>query len=154
MVALVGRSGSGKSLLLSLAPRLSDPMEGCVCLDGVNVRELALEDLRRAVCLVTEDTMLFRRTIAFNIGLGRPEASRTEIEHAARVAQAHRFIVEMPEGFESVVGDRGSGLRLRGQSWSDRPSCCWTMRHRLWIRQRMRRSGAVWSMEARGGHCW
>ena len=107
MVVLVGMSGAGKSVLLSLPPRLCDPQDGSVSLDGVDVRDLSLEDLRKAVCLASDDAVLFRDTIAANIALGAPEASRTAIEQVARLAQAHQFIMEMPEGYDSIVGERG-----------------------------------------------
>ena len=110
VVVLVGRSGSGKSVLLSLPPRLYDPEGGSVYLDGVNVRDLCLEELRRAVCLATDDAVLFRDTIAANIALGMPEATEAQIEQAARLAQAHQFITEMPDAYESVIGERGLTL--------------------------------------------
>ncbi len=110
VVVLVGRSGSGKSVLLSLPPRLYDPEEGGVYLDGVDVRDLCLEELRKAVCLATDDAVLFRDTIAANIALGMPEATDAQIEQAARLAQAHQFIMEMPDGYESVIGERGLTL--------------------------------------------
>ena len=110
VVVLVGMSGAGKSMLLSLPPRLYDPQDGGVYLDGTDVRDLSLEDLRMAVCLASDDTVLFRDTIAANIALGVPEASRREIEHVARLVRAHHFIEEMPEGYDSIVGERGLTL--------------------------------------------
>ena len=107
MVVLVGMSGAGKSVLLSLPPRLYDPQDGSIYLDGVDVRDLSLEDLRKAVCLASDDAVLFQDTIAANIALGVPEASRPEIENAAHLAQAHQFIMEMPERYDSIVGERG-----------------------------------------------
>ncbi|MDE0142887.1 MAG: ABC transporter ATP-binding protein [Caldilineaceae bacterium] len=109
-VVLTGRSGSGKSILLSLPPRLYDPGEGGVFLDGVDVRDLCLETLRTAVCLASDDAVLFNDTIAANISLGRPQASQAEIEQAARLAQAHRFITEMPDGYDAGIGERGLTL--------------------------------------------
>ncbi|MYC97437.1 MAG: ABC transporter ATP-binding protein [Caldilineaceae bacterium SB0661_bin_32] len=110
VVVLVGKSGSGKSILLSLPPRLYDPGEGGVFLDGVDVRDLCLETLRAAVCLASDDAVLFNDTIAANISLGMPEASRAEIERAARLAQAHQFITEMSDGYDSDIGERGLTL--------------------------------------------
>ena len=110
IVVLVGRSGSGKSVLLSLAPRLYDPEEGAIFLDGINVRDLCLDELRKAVCLATDDAVLFRDTIAANIALGMPEASVAQIERAARLTQAHQFISEMQDGYDSVIGERGLTL--------------------------------------------
>lgn len=109
-VVLVGKSGSGKSMLLNLPPRLYDPQSGGVLLDGVDVRDLPLDELRTAVCLATDESLLLRDTIAANIALGVPEASQSQIEEAARIAQAHRFIAEMPDGYDSVVGERGLTL--------------------------------------------
>lgn len=110
IVVLVGKSGSGKSTLLSLPPRLYDPQDGAVYLDGVDVRAITLEDLRMAACLVADDAMLFRDTIAANIALGAPKASRPAIGHAARLAQAHRFIAEMPDQYDTVLGEKGRTL--------------------------------------------
>ena len=110
VVVLVGRSGSGKSVLLSLPPRLYDPEEGGVFLDGVDVRDLRLEALRMAACLASDDAVLFRDTVAANIALGKPEASRTEIEQVAKLAQAHQFIMEMPDEYDSKIGERGLTL--------------------------------------------
>ncbi|MDE0079274.1 MAG: ABC transporter ATP-binding protein [Caldilineaceae bacterium] len=110
VVVLVGKSGSGKSILLSLPPRLYDPAEGGVLLDGVDVCELCLEDLRTAVCLASDDAVLFHDTIAANISLGMPEASRAKIEKAARLAQAHQFIMGMPDGYDADIGERGLTL--------------------------------------------
>ncbi len=110
VLVLVGMSGSGKSMLLNLPPRLYYPRDGVVHLDGTDVRELPLEDLRTAVCLVSDDDMLFPDTIAANIALSLPGASRTAIEHAARLAQAHEFIKAMPEGYDAMVGERGLTL--------------------------------------------
>ena len=109
-VVLVGKSGSGKSLLLSLAPRLYDPQTGCVYLDGIDIRDLSLEELRTAVCLASDDTFLFRDTVGANIALGSPGAPRSDIEEAARLAQAHNFIAELPQNYDTVVGERGLTL--------------------------------------------
>ena len=110
VVVLVSKSGSGKSVLLSLPPRLYDPEEGGVFLDGVDVRDLRLEALRMAACLASDDAVLFRDTVAANIALGKPEASRTEIEQVAKLAQAHQFIMEMPDEYDSKIGERGLTL--------------------------------------------
>ncbi len=110
VVVLVGKSGSGKSTLLNLPPRLYDPEEGEIFLNGINVRDLCLEELRTAVCLASDDAVLFRDTLAANISLGMPKASQIEIERAAQLAQAHQFIIEMPDGYESRIGERGLTL--------------------------------------------
>lgn len=97
-------------MLPRLPPRLYDPEEGDVYLDGFDLRALCLEELRKAVCLAADDAMLFRDTMAANIALGMPQASDAQIERAARLAQAHRFVTEMPDGYESVIGERGLTL--------------------------------------------
>jgi len=112
-VALVGRSGAGKSTLVSLLPRFYDPTEGAVLLDGVDLRDYRLRDLRAQIALVDQDVVLFNTTIAANIAYGRiGRVSRAEIEAAARAAQAWDFIERLPEGLDTVVGERG--LRLSG----------------------------------------
>ncbi len=110
MVALVGSTGSGKSTLLHLLPRFYDVTEGRILLDGQDVREVSLEALRRQVVLVRQTTQLFRATIRENIAFGRPEATLLEIQEAARVAQAQDFIEALPQGYETSLGEGGSGL--------------------------------------------
>ncbi len=109
-LALVGATGSGKTSLVSLISRLYDASEGSVLLDGVDVREVDLRSLRRAVAVVSDDPFLFSATIAENIAYARPDAGRAEIEDAARRAQAHEFIERLPEGYETGVGERGLTL--------------------------------------------
>jgi ATP-binding cassette, subfamily B, bacterial MsbA len=108
--ALVGRSGSGKSTLLALAPRLMDPAAGRVLIDGQDIREVSLASLRDAVAVVSQDIVLFDDTIRANIAFGKPGASDTEIEQAARNAAAHEFIMAQPGGYGARVGDRGGKL--------------------------------------------
>jgi subfamily B ATP-binding cassette protein MsbA len=108
--ALVGRSGSGKSTLLALVPRLYDPTEGRVEIDGQDIRDVAIASLRGQVAVVSQDVVLFDDTVRANIGFGRPGASEAEIVAAAKDAAAHDFIMAMPEGYESQVGERGSKL--------------------------------------------
>ncbi|KRE15883.1 ABC transporter permease [Bosea sp. Root381] len=108
--ALVGRSGSGKSTLLALVPRLYDPSEGRVEIDGQNLRELTLASLRAQVGVVSQDVVLFDDTVRANIAFGRPGASEAEIVAAAKDAAAHDFIMGMPEGYDSSVGERGQKL--------------------------------------------
>ncbi|GAB6845784.1 subfamily B ATP-binding cassette protein MsbA [Methylorubrum rhodinum] len=110
--ALVGRSGSGKSSLLNLVPRLHDVMEGRVLIDGQDLRDVTLASLRAHVGVVSQEVVLFDDTVAANIGFGRPGASRAEIEEAARAAAAHGFIERLGEGYEFRVGP--SGGRLSG----------------------------------------
>jgi subfamily B ATP-binding cassette protein MsbA len=108
--ALVGRSGSGKSTMLALVPRLYDPNEGRVEIDGQDVRDVTLQSLRAQIGVVSQDVVLFDDTVRANIGFGRPGASHDEIVAAARAAAAHDFIMAMPEGYDSRVGERGSRL--------------------------------------------
>ena len=108
--ALVGRSGSGKSTLLALVPRLYDPTEGRIEIDGQDLRDLTLASLRAQVGVVSQDVVLFDDTVRANIAFGRPGASDEEIVAAARDAAAHDFIMAMPEGYDSSVGERGQKL--------------------------------------------
>lgn len=110
VVALVGPSGAGKTTIASLLPRFWDVQGGAVLLDGIDVRELALHDLRHAIGTVPQEPTLFSGSIAENIAYARPDASRAEIEAAANVANAHQFIVELPQGYETLVGERGVKL--------------------------------------------
>ena len=107
-IAVVGATGSGKSTLVELIPRLADPDKGVILVDGVPVRELALADLRRVVGFVPQDTFLFSQTIAENIGLGEKDAAA--VEHASRVAQLHDTIAGFPHGYETLMGERGINL--------------------------------------------
>ncbi len=109
-VALVGSTGAGKSTLARLLARFYDPQEGSVTVDGVDVRELADADLRRAVVMVTQESFLFSGTVAENIALGKPSAPRAEIEAAARAIGAHEFIDALPEGYDTDVRKRGGRL--------------------------------------------
>ena len=110
MIGLVGQSGSGKSTLINLICRFYDPSEGSVRIDGVDIRNLALTDYRRHIGLVLQEPFLFFGTIADNIAYGKPEATRQEIVAAARAAHAHDFILRLPQGYDSLVGERGQGL--------------------------------------------
>ncbi|CAN5812721.1 lipid A export permease/ATP-binding protein MsbA [soil metagenome] len=107
MVALVGESGGGKSTLTKLFPRFHDPVSGTVLWDGIDLRDVKVSSLRRQIALVTQETVLFNDTVLHNIAYGRPEATQTEIEEAARIAFAHDFILELPRGYETIVGERG-----------------------------------------------
>jgi ATP-binding cassette subfamily B protein len=111
-VALVGRSGAGKSTLAALVPRLYDPTAGRVLIDGHDVRDVTLASLRSHVGVVTQETYLFNDTILQNLSYARPDASTEEIEKAARSAQIHDFIIGLPDGYATVIGDRG--FRLSG----------------------------------------
>jgi ABC-type multidrug transport system fused ATPase/permease subunit len=109
-VALVGAMGSGKSALASLIPRLYDVSEGSVSIDGADVRTVDLGSLRAAVAVVTDDPFLFSATVHDNIAYARPDATRAEVEKAARAAQAEEFITELPDGYDALVGERGLTL--------------------------------------------
>ena len=111
-VALVGRSGAGKTTLINLVPRLFDVTAGRITIDGSDVRAVTLASLRDQIAIVSQDVTLFDDTIAGNIALGRLDATRGEIEAAARSAAAHEFILAQPRGYDTMIGDRG--LRLSG----------------------------------------
>ncbi|WP_394780974.1 ABC transporter ATP-binding protein [Undibacterium sp.] len=110
MVGLVGHSGSGKSTLVNLICRFYDVSEGAIMLDGVDIRSFPVADYRRNIGLVLQEPFLFFGTIAENLAYGKPEATREEIIAAARVAHAHEFILRLPQGYDSMVGERGQGL--------------------------------------------
>jgi ABC-type multidrug transport system fused ATPase/permease subunit len=109
-VAILGSTGAGKSALLGLIPRFYDPNVGCVRIDGHDLRTLDLDDLRRNIGLVFQESFLFSNTIAANIAFGHPLATAAQIEHAARLAQAHDFIMALPAGYASVLGEGASNL--------------------------------------------
>jgi subfamily B ATP-binding cassette protein MsbA len=110
VLALVGPSGSGKTTLVHLIPRFYDPVEGRVLIDGVDIREMSLQFLRRNIGMVLQESFLFSGTLRDNIRYGRPEATDEEIVRAAIAANAHDFIMELPDGYETVVGERGTRL--------------------------------------------
>lgn len=110
VIAVVGENGSGKSTLVNLLPRLYDPDFGTILIDGVDVRDVRLEELRNQIGIVTQETVLFDDTIYENIRYGRPEANRADIEEAARRAHVTRFFDQMPEGFQTRVGEKGGRL--------------------------------------------
>lgn len=110
MIGLVGHSGSGKSTLVNLICRFYDVSEGAIRVDGVDIRSLAVADYRRHIGLVLQEPFLFFGTIAENIAYGRPNATRAEIIAAARAAHAHEFILRLPHGYDSLVGERGQAL--------------------------------------------
>ncbi|MDR1710056.1 MAG: ABC transporter ATP-binding protein/permease, partial [Candidatus Accumulibacter sp.] len=110
MVGLVGHSGSGKSTLVNLICRFYDVSEGAILIDGVDIRALPVAEYRRNIGLVLQEPFLFFGTIAENIAYGKPGASRAEIVAAARAAHAHEFILRLPQGYDSLVGERGQAL--------------------------------------------
>jgi ATP-binding cassette subfamily B protein len=109
-IALVGTTASGKTTLVSLLPRLYDATAGQVLVDGADVREVQLESLRHATALVTDDPFLFSASVHENIAYARPDASREDVEEAARRAQAHEFVTALPEGYDTLIGERGLTL--------------------------------------------
>ena len=111
-VGIMGRTGAGKTTLASLLPRFFDPTEGEILLDGTDIRSYRVKDLRNQFAIVLQDTVLFSTRIAENIAYARPDAGLEEIERAARVARIHEFIAGLPDGYDTLVGERG--MRLSG----------------------------------------
>jgi len=112
IIALVGSTGAGKSTLLSLVPRFYDPTHGRVTLDGRDIRQITKKSLRAQIAIVLQDTLLFSTSVRENIAYGRAEATDEEIREAARQAQADQFISQLPHGYESLIGERGSHLSV------------------------------------------
>jgi subfamily B ATP-binding cassette protein MsbA len=112
VLAIVGSSGAGKSTLVHLIPRFFDLTSGRLLIDGRDVRDVTLSSLRAQIGIVTQETVLFNDTVRNNIAYGQPNVSKKQVEEAARAALAHDFIIEMPEGYDTVIGERG--LRLSG----------------------------------------
>jgi ABC-type multidrug transport system fused ATPase/permease subunit len=109
-VAIVGPSGAGKTTLVSLLPRLYDPARGRILVDGVDARQYALATLRSSIGIVQQDSFVFSGSVRDNIAYGKPEASEDEILRAAKAAHAHEFIVRLPDGYQSRLGERGVNL--------------------------------------------
>src|SRR5678815_4264866 len=112
VIAVVGSSGAGKSTLVHLIPRFFDVTSGRILVDGRDVRDVTLASLRRQIGIVTQETVLFNDTVRNNIAYGQPHVSAKEVEAAARAALAHDFIMELPAGYDTFIGERG--LRLSG----------------------------------------
>lgn len=109
-VAILGATGAGKSVLMSLIPRFFDPTAGRVMIDGEDARRLHVDDLRRNIGIVFQESFLFSHTVAANIAFGQPGATREQVERAARIAAAHDFIMELPLGYDTVLGESGNNL--------------------------------------------
>ncbi len=109
-IALVGRSGAGKSTIVNLLVRLYDPWEGRICLDGTDIRDLKVASLRRRIAIVPQDTTLFAATARENIACGDPNISDEDVIEAARLACAHEFIMDLPQGYDTLLGERGESL--------------------------------------------
>jgi subfamily B ATP-binding cassette protein MsbA len=112
VLAVVGSSGAGKSTLVHLLPRFFDPTDGRILIDGADIRDVTLASLRSQIGIVTQDTVLFNDTVRNNIAYGQPHVSQKQVEEAALAALAHEFILGLPEGYETMIGERG--LRLSG----------------------------------------
>jgi len=110
VVGIFGMTGAGKSSLLSLIPRLYDPQRGRILSDGHDLRELELDSYRRQIGIVYQESFLFSNTVAANISFGNPHATQSEIEQAARLASAHEFVLDLPEGYATVLGESGVDL--------------------------------------------
>jgi ABC-type multidrug transport system fused ATPase/permease subunit len=109
-IALIGHTGSGKTTLTSLVPRFYDPTEGRVTIDGVDVREVTLASLRSSIGVISQDPFLFSATVRDNIAFGAADASDEDVERAARLAQTHEFVERLPDGYETIIGERGITL--------------------------------------------
>jgi ABC-type multidrug transport system fused ATPase/permease subunit len=109
-IALVGATGSGKTTTLALLQRLRDPEQGRITVDGIDIRDVTLTSLRQYIAVVFQEVGLFNRSIYENIHIGRLDATREEVEVAARMAEAHEFIMAKPGGYSFVIGERGSAL--------------------------------------------
>src|SRR5205085_5724699 len=109
-VALIGHTGSGKTTLTALVPRFYDVTSGRVTVDGVDVRAVTLASLRREIGVIAQDPFLFSATVRENIAFGAGDLAQAEVERVARLAQAHEFVAELPQGYDTVIGERGITL--------------------------------------------
>ena len=118
MVALVGPSGAGKTSIANLLCRFYDPQQGAVAVDGMDLRQVSLASLRSQVGVVLQDTFLFNATVRENLLYGKPDASEDELVAAAKTAYAHEFILELPKGYDTEIGERGVRLERRAEAAS------------------------------------
>jgi ATP-binding cassette subfamily B protein len=109
-IALVGASGAGKTTFVNLLPRFYDPTNGHILIDGVNIRDVSLESLRRQIGIVPQETIMFSGTVAQNIAFGQQSYDLAAVAEAAKIANAHQFITQLPEGYQTWVGERGVNL--------------------------------------------
>jgi subfamily B ATP-binding cassette protein MsbA len=109
-VALVGASGAGKSTIANLAARFYDPQQGTILIDGIDIRDVTLQSLRSQMGIVSQETLLLHGSIKDNIAYGKPGVTDTDIESAAKIAHAHQFIINLPQGYDTVIGERGMKL--------------------------------------------
>src|SRR5207247_7430354 len=109
-IALIGQTGSGKTTLTSLVPRFYDVTSGRVLVDGADVRDVTLTSLRRAIGVISQDPFLFSASVRENITFGAPDLDEAEVERIARLAQAHEFVAELPDGYDTIIGERGITL--------------------------------------------
>ena len=154
VAAFVGPTGGGKSTIISLVARFYDPVSGEVKIDGTNIRNYTMKSLRQQISFVLQETLLFHAPIWENIAYGRPEANREEIIRAAKLANAHEFIEQMPEGYDTMVGERG--VTLSGASASASPSrgrlsailpfWFWTSPHQDWTRRPSKPCSKPWTI--------
>jgi ATP-binding cassette, subfamily B, bacterial len=144
VAAFVGPTGGGKTTIINLMARFYDPVSGTVSIDGTDIRTFTIRSLREQISFVLQDTLLFHAPIWQNIAYGRPDATRAEIVNAAELANPHEFIKDMPEGYDTMVGERGVTLSggqrqriaiARGSSAIHRSSCL-TSRHQVSMRTR------------------
>lgn len=146
VVALVGPSGAGKSTLINLIDRLYDATSGTVFIDGYDVRDVTLESLRAQVAYVTQESFMFHATVADNLRIAKDSATQDELEEACRKAYIHDMIAGLPQGYDTVVGERGhrlsggngSGWRSRGRFSKIRASSSSMRRHPIWTPNRRR----------------
>jgi ATP-binding cassette, subfamily B, bacterial len=147
-IAIVGPTGSGKTALIQLIPRFYDPDEGRLVLDGRDLRDWHLDDVRRQVGLVFQESFIFSASVAANIAFGNPGASREDIERAARLAAAHEFVEKLPLGYDTLLHENGSNLSgvllSPGPSFSIRPSSFSMIPPPRWMRERSRKSSPRW----------